>query len=107
MFKDYLYQTCDIIKKAADFTWGLAWDWETIISTEKCRLTSPNERDFKLIQDKEIWREIWKIYLNKWSLIDGECIIKVWDKEYKPVYIYRVHWPKKEHHVKVLATYVE
>lgn len=103
MFENFLRERVEIIRKKADFSWGLAGESEEVIATEKCRKTSPNQRDFQLIQHQQINKQVWKIYLDSTTRYQDGDILKIDGVHYTSLYRYEVAGREKVHHIKILA----
>ena len=98
MFEDFLKEKVKIIRKKADFSGGLAAETQEVIAEEKCRKTSPNQRDFQQIN-----KQIWKIYLKADSQFQDWDLLSIENKDYTPLYRYEVAGKEKVHHIKILA----
>ena len=96
MFEDFLKDKVKIIRKKADFSGGLATETQEVIAEEKCRKTSPNQRDFQQIQHQQINLKA-DSQFQDWDLLSIE------NKDYTPLYRYEVAGKEKVHHIKILA----
>ncbi len=103
MFEDFLKDKVKIIRKKTDFSGGLAAETQEVIAEEKCRKTSPNQRDFQQIQHQQINKQIWKIYLKADSQFQDWDLLSIENKDYTPLYRYEVAGKEKVHHIKILA----
>ena len=102
-FEDFLKIPCKIIRKKTEFSGGSAIEKEVVIAEELCRKTSPNQRDFQLVQHQQINKQIWKIYLLKNSVIEENDLIEIDGIRYTPIYRYWVTGKETLHHYKLLA----
>lgn len=103
MFESFLREEVEIIRKKTDFSWGLAGESEEVIATEKCRKTTPNQRDFQQIQHQKINKQIWKVYLSGKTQCKEWDILRIAGICYTPIYRYEVAGRDKVHHIKILA----
>lgn len=103
MFESFLREEVEIIRKKSDFSWGLAWESEEVIATEKCRKTTPNQRDFQLVQHQQINKQIWKVYLSGKTQCKEGDLLSIDGVRYTPIYRYEVAGRQKVHHIQILA----
>lgn len=103
MFESFLREKVEIIRKKTDFSWGLAGESEEVIATEKCRKTTPSQRDFQLIQHQKVNKQIWKVYLKANSKLQEGDLLSIDGVRYTPICRYEVAGRQKVHHIQLLV----
>nr|DAM99071.1 MAG TPA: hypothetical protein [Caudoviricetes sp.] len=74
-----------------------------MIATEKCRKTTPNQRDFQLVQHQQINKQIWKVYLSGKTQCKEGDLLRIAGICYTPIYRYEVAGRQKVHHIQILV----